>query len=284
MFTQMSFNPGFAGSSEGIAATGLIRQQWMGFKGDDGSKSSPQTYFLTIDAPLKFLHGGVSGFLMQDKIAQFSTINMKIGYAYRTDLGAGNLGAGVQVGFMNTKVDFKGFEPIDDQDPVLNEKDGKVSDFVIDMALGVHYAVADKYYLGLSVDQLLQTKGPQTSYQLRRHYYLTGGYYYPLPGKPQFELQPSALFIYDGAVFQFQLATLLEINNKFWGGLEYRFQDAVSLLAGMNIKGVRVGLSYDIATSWMSGYSNGSVEVMLNYCFKVKTEKFRKSYKNTRFL
>ncbi len=45
MFTNMAFNPGYAGSSEGISATGLVRQQWIGFKADDGSKLSPQTFY-----------------------------------------------------------------------------------------------------------------------------------------------------------------------------------------------------------------------------------------------
>jgi type IX secretion system PorP/SprF family membrane protein len=136
----------------------------------------------------------------------------------------------------------------------------------------------------LSADQLLQTKGPQTHYQLRRHYYLTGGYYYVLPSHPAFELQPSALFEYDGAAFQFNIGALLEYNKKIWGGIEYRLQDAVAILAGMNFKSFRFGISYDIATSSMTRYSYGGIEVMLNYCFKIKTEKFRKSYKNTRFL
>jgi len=138
--------------------------------------------------------------------------------------------------------------------------------------------------MGLSADQLLQTKGPQTHYQLRRHYYLTGGYYYILPGHTAFELQPSALFEYDGATFQFNIGALVEYNKKIWGGIEYRLQDAVAILAGMNIKGLKVGISYDIATSSISRYSYGGIEVMLNYIFKIKTEKFRKSYKNTRFL
>jgi len=92
------------------------------------------------------------------------------------------------------------------------------------------------------------------------------------------------LIEYDGAVVQFNLGALVEYNKKIWGGLEYRFQDAVAILAGMNFKSFRVGISYDIATSSITRYSYGGVEVMLNYCFKLKTEKFRKSYKNTRFL
>jgi type IX secretion system PorP/SprF family membrane protein len=284
MFTNMAFNPGFAGSSEGICATALVRQQWIGFKADDGSSVSPQTFLLTIDSPLKFLHGGVSGYIAQDKIAQFTNINLKLGYAYRGELGNGNFGAGLQVGFVNTKLDFSKFKPIDESgDPALVEK-SKQSDFVVDLSLGLFYQVPDRYYVGLSADQLLQTKGAQTHYQLRRHYYLTGGYFYTIPSYPAFELQPSALFLYDGAVFQFNLSGLLEYNKKIWGGVEYRFQDAVAILFGMNFKSFRAGLSYDIATSTVSHYSYGGIEVMLNYCFKIKTEKFRKSYKNTRFL
>jgi type IX secretion system PorP/SprF family membrane protein len=283
MFTNMAFNPGFAGSSDGICATGLVRQQWIGFKADDGSSVAPQTYLLTIDSPLKFLHGGVSAYIAQDKLAQFSTIDFKIGYAYKADIGNGNLGAGLQVEFVNPKIDFSKFTPEQEGDPVLSDK-SKISDFIIDLSLGLFYKVPDKYYVGLSADQILQTKGPQTHYQLRRQYYLTGGYYYIFPEHPIFELQPSALFQYDGAVFQFSLSSLLEYNKKIWGGIEYRFQDAVAILAGMNFKSFRVGISYDIATSSMVHYSYGGVEVMVNYCFKIKTEKFRKSYKNTRFL
>jgi hypothetical protein len=90
--------------------------------------------------------------------------------------------------------------------------------------------------------------------------------------------------MYDGAVFQFNLSGLVEYNKKIWGGLEYRFQDAVAILAGVNFKSFRLGISYDISTSAFTKYNSGSLEVMLNYCFKLKTEKFRKSYKNTRFL
>ncbi|MEI6899906.1 MAG: type IX secretion system membrane protein PorP/SprF, partial [Bacteroidota bacterium] len=283
MFTNMFYNPGFAGSSEGISVTGLVRQQWIGFKSDDGSSPAPQIFLLTIDSPLKFLHGGVAGSVTQDKIGQFSNINVKLGYAYRAELGSGTLGAGLQVSLMNIKLDFSKFDPIQDGDPALTPKN-KVNDFIIDLSLGAFYKVPEKYYIGLSVDNLLQTKGPQTFYQLRRQYFLTGGYYYPIPGHAIFELQPSAFMAYDGAVFQFGIGGLVEYNKKVWGGLEYRYQDALSLMAGMNIKSIRIGLAYDIATSWMSNHSSGSVELMLNYVFKIQTEKFRKSYKNTRFL
>jgi hypothetical protein len=77
---------------------------------------------------------------------------------------------------------------------------------------------------------------------------------------------------------------LVLYNKKFYGGLGYRFQDAVSVLAGVYVKGIHIGVAYDINTSALSKYNNGNLEIILNYCFKIDTDKYRKSYRNTRFL
>ncbi len=90
--------------------------------------------------------------------------------------------------------------------------------------------------------------------------------------------------MFDGAVVQLNAGALVTYNNKIFGGLNYRYQDAVSVLAGVLVKGLRIGVAYDIGTSALRKYHNGGLEVMLNYCFKIDTDKFRKTYRNTRFL
>jgi len=74
----------------------------------------------------------------------------------------------------------------------------------------------------------------------------------------------------------------VKYNNKVWGGVTYRFNDAIGILLGMTIKDVNVGYSYDIPTSRLG--STGSHEIMVKYCFKLEREKPRSSYRNTRFL
>jgi len=285
MFSQMAYNPAFAGSSGGICATGLIREQWIGFKDNGGNKVAPENIFLTVDAPVKFLHGALGGSVTSDRIGFFRNIGVKIGYAFRTDLRDGMFSAGAQLNLMNYRIDFSKFQDhlIDPDDPVFQEYNEK-TDLTIDADLGLYYEVPEKYYIGLSASQLFQSKAKNTFLQQRRTYYLTGGYNFVIPGSPAFELKPSALILFDGAAFQFSIAALLAYNKKFWGGAEYRFQDAVSVLVGMNIKGFRIGLSYDINTSALNRYNSGSIEAMLSYCFKIETEKYRKRYKNTRFL
>jgi len=284
MFTNMATNPAFAGGSGGINLTGLVRQQWIGWKDNDGTKSAPQTFLLTVDSPIRILHGGLGGSISQDQIGVFKNINVRLGYAYKMEAWSGDLSFGLQGSLMNISYDASKFNAIMKDDPILGQIEGKTSDMALDLGLGVFYKVQDKYYLGLSVENMLQTKGKKTSYNLKRTFYLNGGYQWTFPNNPAFELQPSAQIMFDGAVVQLNASALLEYNNKFYGGLGYRFQDAVSVLAGVVIKGLRIGVAYDISTSTMTNYNSGGLEILVNYCFKIDTDKFRKSYRNTRFL
>jgi type IX secretion system PorP/SprF family membrane protein len=278
MFMNMAFNPAVAGSSEGINVTGLYRQQWIGFKDDRGGNTAPQTMFLTIDSPIKFLHGGISGTVINDKLGPFNNTQVTLGYAYRTDVGPGEFSGGLQVNFQNSVLN------VDKLEPLITISDLGKKDFIVDGSLGLFYKVPDKYYLGLSCDNVLQTRMKTLKVSDKRVYDLTGGYYWVIPGYPAYELQPSAFITTDLAAFSFSVSAILQYNKKFWGGLAYRYQDAASVLVGFNIKAFKIGLAYDASVSKMTRYADGTAEVMLNYCFKIETEKFRKSYKNTRFL
>jgi hypothetical protein len=82
------------------------------------------------------------------------------------------------------------------------------------------------------------------------------------------------------------VAAILKYENRFWGGVSYRVQDAVTVLAGLNWNNFKFGYSYDITTSKLggAGKSNGSHELFLRYCFKIEIPHPVKSYKNTRYL
>jgi len=284
MFSNMAFNPAYAGSGGGICATGLVRQQWIGFQDADGSKTAPQLYMLTVDSPVKVLHGGVGGAIFQDQLGFFKNIAVKLGYAYRLEAGPGDFSIGLQVALQNGSYDFSKFKPTDENDPLLSGQSGKSGDMIFDINAGLFYKVPDTYYIGLSGENLLQSQGSTTHYQLRRTFYLAGGYQWDIPNHPAFELRPSLLFMYDGGAFQANITALVLYNNKFYGGLGYRLQDAISVLAGLYIKGIHVGLAYDVSTSALSKYNSGSLEVMVGYCFKIDMDKYRKTYRNTRFL
>ncbi len=302
MFNRVFTNPGFAGIGDGICVTGLVRQQWTGFKDNEGEKVAPETFLISIESPVRVLRGGLSALVMQDKIGFTKTITLRIGYSYIKELGYGKLGVGLQVGFNNRSIDFSKFIAVDPNDQLLQQIQGEESEILIDGALGVVYEVPDQYFIGFSVNQVLQTKGKELAnwttnvdsttsgsflyrMTLDRTFYLQGGYEYVFRNSPNFALLPYAMVKMDKASVQLDVAALLEYKNMFWGGLNYRIQDAVSVILGLQYKNFKIGYSYDITTSKLGlGRTAGSHEVMLKYCFKIEPEKGRKSYRNTRFL
>lgn len=288
MFGQMNYNPGYAGSQDAICASAILRQQWVGFKDIDGNKVAPETYVFAAHAPIRFLHGGVGLSVVQDQIGFFKNIHVKLSYAYQTDFADGKLGIGLQGGFYNNTLDFSKFNAVDDGDAML--KGSEESNLMGDFGMGLYYQVPERYYLSLSTTRLLEaTKDLGASEQpaqshFKRHYFLSGGYYYLIPRKPAYRVEPSFLIKTDGAITTYDIATLLRYNDKFYGGLNYRYQDAVSFLVGLAIKDLEIGYSYDLTTSKLAAVSSGSHEVMLRYRFKLEFKKARTSYKNTRFL
>ena len=105
MFNKLANNPGFAGSRGVIATSVLHRSQWMGFEG------APSTQNFSIDAAIPFLNGGVGLNIVKDNIAQFSNLGLQASYAYRTELGVGQLGLGMSVGMYQSGLDGSELNP-----------------------------------------------------------------------------------------------------------------------------------------------------------------------------
>ena len=110
-----------------------------------------------------------------------------------------------------------------------------------------------------------------------------GGYDIEL--NPDITLKPSVFAKYDGTIPQVDINTNVLLQNKFWLGASYRLQDAIVILAGLEVtQNLKVGYAYDLTTSDIKSYSSGTHEVMINYCFRVKPNVVRQFHKNVRFL
>lgn len=283
MFNYTSVNPGYYGLRNGICATGLIRQQYVGLKDMEGEAINPESLFLTVDAPVKVLHGGLGGAIYQDQLGVTQTVGIELGYSYHTTIGYGDLGIGFNGGFFNKTIDFSRFNPIDESDPILENRDGEEQDMLINFSLGGFYQVEGSYYLGIASTNLAQTQASNSRYVQRRHYFLMGGYHYQLT--PEYEVIPSLMVQYDGATTQFHLSSVVQFKEKYWVGMGYRMQDAVTVTAGLFWKDFKFGYAYDLNTSRLAGAgSSGSHELMIGYCFKLELEKDNNRYRNTRFL
>ncbi|MFM7729090.1 MAG: type IX secretion system membrane protein PorP/SprF, partial [Flavobacteriales bacterium] len=89
----------------------------------------------------------------------------------------------------------------------------------------------------------------------------------------------------DAVSTQFDFNANLLINNRFWVGGGYRLEDAVIIMAGIDlVPNLKLGYSYDFTTSAIRTYSTGTHEVMLGYCFRPVKATKRMFHRNVRML
>ena len=287
MHYKLGFNPGYAGANDAINGLILNRYQWEGMPG------APKTLVFSVDAAINAFGspGGVGLNIVSDQIGYYDNIIINANYAYQLKLSTGSLGIGLSAGLYNMTVDGEWEIPEDDlgiftqpgSDPLIPQ--AKVSQVAGDLGFGMYYS-ANKYYLGVSVTHINEASirfEDLISAYLPRHYYLTGGYNITLP-EPLFELRPSFLWKYDLAGWQLDVNTNIVYDDRFWGGLSYRVNDAVALLMGLEMgNGLRVGYAFDLVTSSIGYYGWGSHEIFVSYSLDLEKDRNQK-YKSVRFL
>ncbi|HPD28143.1 MAG TPA: type IX secretion system membrane protein PorP/SprF, partial [Paludibacteraceae bacterium] len=85
--------------------------------------------------------------------------------------------------------------------------------------------------------------------------------------------------------WQMNVNLLLDYKEKYWGGLSYRIQDAVSFILGIKVlNGLSIGYAYDLPASKIITASHGSHELFLSYEFGLSFGKKDKKYKSVRIL
>lgn len=286
-FAHLSVNPGYAGSNEAINGLMLNRYQWNGIDG------APETLVFSVEAATNKLGGnnGIGFNIISDKYGFERNVLVNLSFAHHITTGIGELGMGLSLGFMNRSFDPDWQFPAEDvsdiswdrDDPLLQNIEG--SQITFDSGFGLFLRSKD-YFAGFSITHLNQGSFKYLDSELTfltRHYYLYGGYNISLPD-PLFQLQPSAIIKSDMASTQIDLNVDVVYNDRFWGGLTYRLQDAISVLLGIElINGLKIGLAYDVTTSALGRYSFGSQEIFLNYSMNLGRSG-QKKYKSIRFL
>jgi type IX secretion system PorP/SprF family membrane protein len=287
MFYKLGVNPGYAGSDDVINGMILNRYQWAGFPG------APKTLVFSADAAVNLFGtpGGIGLNIVSDEIGFEQNVLVNLNYAYKARLSFGVLGIGLSAGLFNKGINGEWEIPEDDMgiytppgsDPAIPQ--GEVSQVAFDAGIGL-YLKGTNYYLGASVTHVNEPAikfADLAGTYLSRHYYLTGGYNIRL-SDPLFELRPSFLLKSDLAGWTIDANTNLVYNDRIWGGISYRLQDAVALLMGIELfNGLKVGYSFDLVTSAIGRYGYGSHEIFIGYSLDLERNRNRK-YKSVRFL
>jgi len=282
--TQLTVNPGFAGSDGALSGLILNRYQWDGFEG------SPQTLVFSAGGATNLfgINSGIGFNVINDELGFYKNISVNFDYAYRKKTNIGVLGIGTSIGFYNMSVNGEWYIPESEihnstTDPGIPQ--GEASQLALDVGLGL-FLKSNDYFVGASVTHLNQASivlEDQARSFLARHYYLASGYNFKL-SDPLFELRPAVYLKTDLVGYQLDCTVDLVYKERFTAGLNYRIDDAVGILIGFEMNnGLRIGYAYDIMTSALSGYGGGSHELYLSYSIDLGKNR-NKKYKSIRYL
>jgi len=291
-FERMSFNPALAGASGNYNFFSIHRDQWDGFDRD------PKTYLFNGDAPIKFAGKdfGLGMTFYTEVLGQQKNSVIRFHPAYHHNLGnnttiSGGLSVSVNFSKLGGNWVF-----IDDNDPVIPNEGSETKDSNVDFSLGFLLQQKGKYYVGLSTTHLNQGEFDQLNIQMARHYYIMGGYEYPIEGA-NIVLRPNVLVKTDANSTQIDINADAYWNNMLWGGLAFRPGDAICPYVGfhyalpgtqmgqkMGNHGLKIGYAYDVTTSEIRNYSSGSHEIFLHYYLGLTDIPIRAKHHNVRFL
>lgn len=270
MFNTMSVNPAYAGSRGQLSIAALYRAQWVGLDG------SPETQTLNLHSPIRNSRLGYGISAVNDNIGdgvvQETYFDAIVSYTIDVSL-EGKLSFGLKAGGNLLNLDFAGLNNFDDEPVTGTDIQNKFSP---NFGLGVYYHT-NKFYAGLSAPNLVETQHfdnaqrNANSVQFlstdRINFYLITGYVFDLNSNLKFK--PALLTkVVSGAPLQLDVSASFLFNDKFSFGAAYRWDAALSALAGFQISDqLMLGLAYDRETTDLGStqFNDGSFEVFLRF-------------------
>lgn len=268
MYNTVSINPAYAGSRGVLSIAGLHRSQWVGLDG------APATQTFNLHSPMgKRIGMGFS--IINDEIGNGTVKETAFDLAFSYTVPTGNdgyLSLGLKAGGQLLSLDFSklsgfleeqrntGFSNID-------------NDFSPNFGAGAYYH-AKRFYLGLSVPNLLETQhfdGSESSTTYlakeRLHWYTILGYVFDI--NDHLKCKPALLFrAVKGAPVQIDLSGTFLIREKFSLGAAYRWDAAFSGIAAFQLSDqLLLGLAYDreITELGNTAFNDGTFEVFLRF-------------------
>lgn len=264
MFNMSHINPAYAGNRATNNITALFRKQWIAIEG------APATASLSWDKRADESNVGYGLQIYNDRLGVESTSGIQAFYSYRIPFEKSFLSFGLSGGVLNYRAAFSSVLTIQGGDPVFQED---VNGLLPTAGMGVLYA-SEKWYLGLSVPALLETKinieNKQYTTGANNHYFLTGGYIFYV--SESLKLKPSVLLkAVKGAPLEYDFNMNAWIHDILGLGLSYRTADAFIAMFDIQIlPELRLGYAYDYTISNLKPFNKGTHELMLRYEFSNK--------------
>ena len=266
MYNTQVVNPAYAGSRNALSFGALYRTQWVGFEG------APETGTFTVNSPIGALENmGLGLSIVRDQLGPTIESNVNVDYAYAVKTSEqGELRFGLKAGVDLLNVDLTKLNIFDTEDLIFQDNiDNKL---MPQIGAGLYYNT-NKFYAGLSVPNFFTTEHYDQSNATNRqnisaerlHYFLIAGYVFTLSENLKFK--PATLVkAVSGSPLQWDVSANFLIHEKLTLGAAYRWDAAVSALAGFQVsRGLFIGVAYDYQTTDIEKVSDGSYEIMLRF-------------------
>jgi type IX secretion system PorP/SprF family membrane protein len=283
MFNKTLINPAAAGSNDAFYAAVAARYQWIGYKDGDSLNVSPRSFGLSFDMPIYAIKSGLGINFMYGALGAEKNIDFKLNYAYQLNINRRHrLSFGLSFSLLSKSIDYSQLLPAE-FDPMLSNTTEK--GMMTDIGLGLHYQAYNKFYLGLSANNLLGSSAEIGSpeFDLQRHFYLYSGY--DIEVNNDIVVTPGLMVKATSTALTADINGILTYNEQFWGGILVRTSGAAGLMGGIDFNGLRVGISYDYTFS--SGFASGcrhSIEGFVSYSYAMHPKVAKRSGYNTRNL
>ncbi|WP_166922169.1 PorP/SprF family type IX secretion system membrane protein [Flavobacterium poyangense] len=261
MYNTMNINPAYAGQRKALSIFGMHRSQWVGIDG------APSTTTFAGHLPINDTNLGAGISFENDRIGPSNENKFTASLSYKIKASDYyELAFGLNTSVTNLKIDYSKLNIYDPNDISYQNN---ISKFSPNFGVGM-YLYSDYTYFSLSVPSILETKHYKDDQAFsvlkeKMHLYLMGGHVFEV--SPTVLFKPSLLVkIVEGTDPQVDLSANFLINEKFSGGLCYRFGSALSAMAGFQVtEGLFVGYAYDMETSKIRNFNSGSHEIFLRF-------------------
>jgi len=275
MLNDFAVNPAIAGMHDSYQIKTSVRNQWVGIE------DAPKTTLLSIYGKSSD-HVGLGGSVFNDQVGPTSRAGASLTYAYHLNFtDEVKMSMALSGGFTQFKIDKVGWNTFHTDDPLMDG--AEAVNLVPDATFGLNIYEEDKWYLGIAVPQLLNSKltlidedfvnniSLDMDGSLSRHIYVMGMYNFEIDH--YWDLQPSVLFKTVSNQNQIDMGLKTIYSDKFWMGMDYRTNGDISALLGFIIQEkFMIGYSYDIPNPDISQYTSGSHEFMFGVTFRPSTQ------------
>ena len=265
MLNDYILNPATTGQYDYWEVKSNNRLQWIGIT------DAPRTFLLSAHGPFRKYNMGMGGYVFADNTGPTSRVGFYLSYANHLKLSKSlKLGMGLSFGLLQYRIDGTKVTLYDNGDPVFPNQ--MMTVYTADATFGLNLKHKN-FNFGISLPQIIGNdlkfleNQEETRSSLARHYMAMGAYTFHVG---DFGIMPNLLVKYVAPTMpQFDAGVKFDWRDQFWIGASYRHEDAVSFLGGLAYKDfLVVAYSYDMSTSNLRNYSDGTHEMMIGVRFR----------------